>query len=423
MFDEAEPPEDRDDWGPEHYEEYWCADDIENVDGSSEIDDDDADPVVEDYPPSAAALGSVQSPSQAVSCEPTRTILNSRSFGAPFSDVDLFVDASGFYVYILWCDNKRTWADVTKSLLNNYSVTWRVMGSATQPAKNGHRYDHYLRLTRDWVDGIAGEDYAPLLGFLRALAAGLSRMTASEAQVAAMKDRRGDATVTPSSTLVDAADVQTVAEAAIPKNRIFELEKDNRALAERNGELERQNALLAKGVEAFRFLAKKALSDGYREGVYHKDLAHLFEADNEKLRTQNELLQKTGGGVRNNADAGKPPMERAAKGVVSLDDVLKAAFWNVNFLRGSLDVIVHELQNPIFVIHKISEIERKGGAGSVGATSAVKGRPGWWETRFSAGSGNREGRLYFRKSETGVFDVLVGKKSSQPSDIRSLKKV
>lgn len=97
-------------------------------------------------------------------------------------------------------------------------------------------------------------------------------------------------------------------------------------------------------------------------------------------------------------------------------DMFKGIMPDVEFLKGSIELIATYLADPAVAIQRIRQVvfDKQNG-------TSVRAAKGWSEMRFSTGQDD-SGRIYFRRIKECGYQILVSLKENQEHDIDYLKR-
>ncbi len=101
--------------------------------------------------------------------------------------------------------------------------------------------------------------------------------------------------------------------------------------------------------------------------------------------------------------------EPAKSSQYRFQQILELLLPQVQFLGGSIDTLWREMQNPLAILEKLTDL------GRLIEAKRVHKAPAWRETHVE-----RDWRLYFRKSEGTNYQVLISHKNNQEVDIQWL---
>ena len=146
------------------------------------------------------------------------------------------------------------------------------------------------------------------------------------------------------------------------------------------------------------------------------DAGSATEEQTERLRAALAAEQH----LRETAEQAVRTMERrpalGSKGKIAdeVKDVLNFLLPNVRLLRDSIEVMTLEFDNRRIVWRSLAELISAKGV--LKDWKKIRGADGWWERHMSDGRDNTD-RIYARRGNETLWDVLISHKAEQIRDI------
>lgn len=379
-------------------------------------------------------------------------------FGSPdrhsVTGLDLLYDDAGYYGYVLVrCANGALAEGDRRAVETALRHVVRVVagGRSFQPASDGLQYAWYFRVQgprgskpdRRIVDEVLAPFRRPArqLGHSpgqhpRSEEGGVlaRRLADLEARLGLERERGGQLArdlvrVQAGLALATEREARLARELRDAEDdfvaRVRQLLERDRARLPR----EEYDAVVARLADAQARLeaARRQLDGAFRE---QREFADAFDGENARLRDD---VRRLGGQVsaleaqlaaaheeREARDAelltsrGAQPVARSR---TDLRAILGAALPGVEFLRGSLDVMLVELSDPRPVLTLIGGIVTRG---ACAGQEKVSGAAPWLKARYRTGQSD-DGRLYFARRPAGDgWKVLVSRKTAKTQQERDI---
>lgn len=310
-------------------------------------------------------------------------------------------------------------SELKKSLIKQgFSIT--AFGRSSRPASDGVQYAYYIRLGNGPTEQPTKDEVRGALGVHQALGSPPVQPATADAELHARLDDFQGRIESMSNAIEDIRSSTAQAQERQyhhAKTTSTDLRNLQRVLSRTAEQIEQVivTTLHNRIGDSEQLEQLKAQLAKYREdeGEWQQmDDARKKEID--QLQDQVEELRAANNALKSSAES----RGTRSSGSIEPREMFKILLPQVEFLRGSMDILLVQTKDPHRVLRDIERIAH--GAKDLKA-KRVASASNWQELRFSMETGRESGRLYFCRSGEKV-QVLLSTKQEQEQDIEYLKR-
>lgn len=306
---------------------------------------------------------------------------------------DYYFDDSGYYAYLFLNGDLLLFKDVFAKLREDDHVRCTSAGKATRLAKNGRKYEWYIRV----FDG--HNDQKPTLAQVdqffdhyNQLYPDPEALQEREERLRILQDE-----LEQKADLLEQKIEQKAEGSEVFQEELHETRDELNLVYEELKKVEQE-----REQERYEF---QAFSDELKQAEYDKMILQgridQLQAELDTYKAQGDLSEQE---------------DNPSDGKTDLSAVIQALLPHVEFLQGSLDILTQEVDDYRDALTKIGKVAYGNERGK-----ALHEAAGWYDLHFNHGR-RATGRIYYRPTEAG-YQILIGYRKDQDKDINYLKRI